>query len=57
VIVGTTANIIASREMASYLVEAVTRLANEATAKVPAMNGGDTVILSRKVALTASVTG
>lgn len=32
---GTTANIIATREMASYLVEAVTRLANEAAATVP----------------------
>ena len=35
VIVGTTANIIATREMARYLVEAVTRLAKEAAATVP----------------------
>ncbi|HJU10707.1 MAG TPA: DUF2786 domain-containing protein [Candidatus Binataceae bacterium] len=35
VIVGTKANILASREMASYLVETVERLANQAAAKVP----------------------
>ena len=35
VIVGTKANILATREMASYLVETVERLANEAAAKMP----------------------